>query len=367
MRIAQVSPLYERVPPIAYGGTERVVSWLTEELVARGHDVTLFASGDSQTSAELVAGCDVPLRDAGVADPIAPHVAMIDEVFDRIANGEFDVAHFHTDYLHLPLLAREGCAAVTTLHGRLDLVEHRACFRRFAALDFVSISDAQRAPMPWLGWRATVHHGLPRALHPFSPGRGGYLAFLGRVSPEKGLPAAIEIARRAGLRLKIAGKRDRSERAYHREIDHLLREPHVEWVGEIGGHTKDEFLAGARALLFPIDWPEPFGLVMIEAMACGTPTIAYRRGSVPEVIDHGESGFVVDTLDAAVRACAAAAELDRAAVRACFDRRFTVERMTDDYLDVYQLVVDGRDDHVELHHSAAGGIGPRAAFRAPGS
>jgi glycosyltransferase involved in cell wall biosynthesis len=368
MRIALISPLYERVPPAGYGGTERVVSWLTEELVRRGHDVTLFASGDSITCAKLVPGCPRALRLDGCEDPIAYHLAMVDEVFRRAARREFDVLHFHTEYLHLPLLDREPHAAVTTLHGRLDLACHEGVFRRFARHPFVSISDAQRAPVPWLTWAGTVHHGLPRGLHPFAAAGGDYLAFLGRLSPEKGLEGAIEIAARAGLPLKIAGKKDRAERAYHAQIEPLLAQPHVEYVGEIGGHVKDEFLGGARALIFPIEWPEPFGLVMIEAMACGTPVVAYRRGSVPEVIDHGATGFVVEDADAAVRAIGELDRIDRGFVRKTFERRFSVERMTDDYLAIYRDLLERREPHGrDATRRSAGGAGTRAAFRAPRS
>jgi glycosyltransferase involved in cell wall biosynthesis len=370
MRIAQVSPLYERVPPIAYGGTERVVAYLTDELVARGHDVTLFASGDSETRATLVPGCAKALRLGGCdEDPIAAHVAMIDEVFRRA--DRFDVIHFHTDYLQFLVLDREPHVAVTTTHGRLDLRDHADVYRRFAHHAFVSISDAQRAPMPWLGWRRTVHHGLPLDLHPFRAGaRGDYLAFLGRLSPEKGCDVAIEIARRAGLPLKIAGKRDRRDRTYlEQRLDPLLaRSPHVEYVGEIGGRVKDELLGDARALLFPIAWPEPFGLVMIEAMACGTPVVAFRRGSVPEVIDPGVTGAIVDDVDGAVRALDDVARLDRAAVRATFERRFSARRMADDYLALYHDLIEQEQGHGrDLVRRRVAGIAPRAAFRASGS
>jgi glycosyltransferase involved in cell wall biosynthesis len=368
LRVAQVAPLYEPVPPIAYGGTERVVGWLTDELMRRGHDVTLFASGDSITRARLIPGCARSLRADGCEDAIGYHVAMLDDVFRRAAHGDFDVLHFHTDYLHLPLLEREWHPAVTTLHGRLDLRCHQGVFRRFAHHHFVSISDAQRAPMPWLGWAATIHHGLPRDLHHASADGGDYLAVLGRLSPEKGLEDAIEIAARAGRRLRVAGKMDRHDQRYIERVRPLLALPHVEFVGEIGGAVKDAFLAGASALLFPIDWPEPFGLVMIEAMACGTPVIAYRRGSVGEVIDDGDTGFIADGIDGAVAAVARAATLDRAAVRAGFERRFTVERMIDDYLRVYRELLERKEDHARgVARHGVGGAAARAAFRASGS
>jgi glycosyltransferase involved in cell wall biosynthesis len=365
MRIAQVSPLFERVPPTAYGGTERVVSYLTEELVRRGHDVTLFASGDSQTRARLVPGCAEALRPAGRArHHLGYHLAMIDEVFARAA--DFDVIHFHTDLFQFPFARACATPCVTTLHGRLDLDDFEPCFRRFRDQAFVSISDAQRAPMPWLGWRATVHHGLPRALHAFDKRGGDSVVFLGRMSPEKGCEAAIEIALRAGRRLRMAGKIDQEDADYWAaRVDPLRARHGIDYVGEIGGRTKDEFLGSAAALLFPIDWPEPFGLVMIEAMACGTPVIAFRRGSVPEVIEDGVTGFVVDDVDGAVAALARIHELDRRRIRETFERRWVVERMTDDYLDVYQ----------ELHEAThgqpiAGGSGRRAArpsYRASGA
>jgi glycosyltransferase involved in cell wall biosynthesis len=369
MRIAQVSPLYERVPPVAYGGTERVVSYLTEGLVRRGHEVTLFATGDSITSATLVAGAPRGLRlEADCTDAIIHHVAMIDEVLQRA--GDFDVLHFHTDYLHFPLLAHLDLPALTTLHGRLDLPDYVRCFRRFADLDFVSISDAQRTPMPWLSWTSTVYHGLPPDLHTPVARTGDYLAFLGRMSPEKGFEDAVEIARRAGLPLRCAGKLDRNDQTYIDEkVRPLLASPGIEYVGEIGGRDKDEFLGGAAALLFPICWPEPFGLVMIEAMACGTPVVAFRAGSVPEVIDEGITGFIVDDVDAAVRAVPRALALDRGDVRATFDRRFSAERMVDDYLEIYrELVARGRGHGREqLAIARPGGSGARAALRASGS
>lgn len=357
MRIAQVSPLFERVPPGGYGGTERVVSYLTEELVRRGHQVTLFATADSITSARLVPGAPAALRPAG-RDRFAHiyHVAMLDEVYARA--DEFDVVHAHVDCLHFPLALRSPVPWLTTIHGRLDLEDIVACYRRFAALPFVSISNDQRRPMPWLHWRATVHHGLPRTLH--SPVRrpGDYLAFLGRMSPEKGFEDAVEIARRTGLPLRAAGKLDPSDEVYwRRRVLPFFDSGEVEYVGEIGGRVKDEFLGGARALLFPIDWPEPFGLVMIEAFACGTPVIGYRRGSVPEVIEDGLTGFIVDRVDEAVRAVAHVGRLDRGRIRARFEERFSVERMTDDYLRLYHELgaTHGRT------HQRAGGATRRAA------
>ncbi|HEV7372423.1 glycosyltransferase family 4 protein [Arenibaculum sp.] len=344
MKIAQIAPLMERVPPRLYGGTERIVSYLTEELVRQGHDVTLFASGDSQTSARLVPCCDAALRlNRRAQDPLPYLTLMLEEVRRRA--DEFDILHFHIDYVHFPLFRDIAGRTVTTLHGRLDLPELLPLYRMFPDMPLVSISDDQRRPMPPVNWLGTVHHGLPAGLLPFAPApRGGYLAFLGRISPEKRPDRAIEIARRSGLPLKIAAKVDEADRAYWEAvIEPLVRAtPNVDYVGEIGEAEKGGFLGDALALLFPVDWPEPFGLVMIEAMACGTPVIAWRCGSVPEVIDDGVTGFVVDGLDAAVGAVGRLGLLDRSAVRAAFDRRFTAPRMTRDYLDIYHRLGDSR-------------------------
>lgn len=341
LRIAQVAPLHESVPPRLYGGTERIVSYLTEELVAAGHDVTLFASGDSQTSARLFAGCSRALRLANCADPLALHLAMVEHVARRAR--DFDVMHFHIDYLHFPVSSRARYHHLTTLHGRLDLPDIVPVFAQFADLPVVSISDAQRAPLPDLAWQATVPHGLPRDLYRFEPRRGDYLAFLGRVSPEKGLDHAIEIARRTGYRLRVAAKIDRVDRDYYtRHIAALLRQGHVEFLGEIGERDKQELLGGALALVFPINWPEPFGMVMVEAMACGTPVIAYGRGSVPEVIDDGVTGLVCDGVDRAVAAVGRIHELSRAACRRMFEQRFTAARMASDYTAVYHRMLQRR-------------------------
>jgi glycosyltransferase involved in cell wall biosynthesis len=335
LKIAQVAPLYESVPPRLYGGTERVVSWLTEQLVAGGHDVTLFASGDSVTSARLVADSERSLRlDPQCIDTVAHHVRQLEHVF-RMAH-EFDLIHFHTDYMHFPLSRRHRIPRVTTLHGRLDIPDLAPLYREFPREPVVSISAAQRRPLPWIGWIGTVHHGLPRAL--FSPGRGdgGYLAFVGRFSPEKAPHLAIETARRAGIPLKMAAKLEECDRRYFETtVEPLLDPPFVEWIGEIGEAEKDGFLGAARALLFTIDWEEPFGLVMIEAMACGTPVIALRRGSVPEVMEDGVTGFCVDSLEAAVEATRRVGTLDRGRCRAVFERRFTADRMAADYLRLY--------------------------------
>jgi glycosyltransferase involved in cell wall biosynthesis len=329
--------LSESVPPSLYGGTERVISYLTEELVALGHEVTLYASGDSQTRAHLVPICDRALRLQGkqVVDPLAHHVHLVERVFQD-APG-FDVLHFHLGYLHFPLCRRYGIPALTTMHGRLDLPELAALFAEFGDMSVVSISEAQRAPLGQARWLGTVPHGLPLDLYSFHPQADGYLAFLGRVSPEKRLDRAIEIALRVGLPLKIAAKIDRADRAYFNAVIRpLLKHSLVEFVGEIGEQEKESLLGQAKALLFPIDWPEPFGLVMIEALACGTPVIAYRHGSVPEVIDDGVTGFIVSTQAEAVEAVAKLGHLSRAQCRAAFERRFSAPCMAKAYLNLYQ-------------------------------
>ena len=335
MKIAQVAPLHESVPPRLYGGTERVVSYLTEELVALGHQVTLFASGDSETAAELIPVCERALRlDPASADPIASHVLLLERVFREV--DRFDVVHFHSDYMHFPLTRRSGIPSVTTLHGRLDIPSLAPLYREYADLPLVSISNAQRRPIPWAGWRATVYHGLPERIASLHEEPGDYLAVLGRVSPEKGVDRAIEIARLAGFPLRIAAKVDRSDQEYFEQVIRpLLDEPGIEFLGEIGEEQKEEFLGGAKALLFPIDWPEPFGLVMIEAMACGTPVIAFRRGSVPEVLDDGVSGYVTTSVAEAVEAVGRLDEIDRRAVRRVFEERFSSRRMARDYVQVY--------------------------------
>src|SRR5262245_33735394 len=341
MKIAQVSPLYESVPPEQYGGTERVVSYLTEELINQGHEVTLFASGDSITSAELVACCPRSLRtDSGCVDPLVHHYLMLEEVFSRA--HQFDLIHFHIDYLHFPLSRRSGISQLTTLHGRLDLPDLAPLYRRFHEMPLVSISDAQRRPIPSAGWQGTVHHGLPEDLFGFHEAPGDYLAFLGRVSPEKRVDRAIEIATRVGMPLKIAAKVDKVDRDYFDTvIKPLLDPPMVEYIGEVGGKEKEEFLGGAYALLFPINWPEPFGLVMIEAMACGTPVIAWPHGSVPEVMEP-DAGFVVEEVEEATRAIEMLASFDRRQCREVFERRFTAGRMAGDYVNLYgQLLEKG--------------------------
>lgn len=342
MRIAQIAPLYESVPPVAYGGTERVVHYLTEELVAMGHDVTLFASGDSQTSAELIAGCERALRlDPNCRDPLAHHMVMMEQVSEL--RSRFDVFHFHIDYLHFLLSRLAKLPQLTTLHGRLDLPELQPVYRSFSDMRVVSISDAQRAPLPGANWLATVPHGLPRDELAFSPTPSDYFAFIGRISPEKRADRAIEIATALGVPLKIAAKVDNADREYHeRHIAPLLDNPLIEFIGEIGQHEKAEFLGKARALLFPIDWPEPFGLVMIEAMACGTPVVAFRNGSVPEVIEDNVSGFVVDDMAQAIQAAGRVDRLSRARVREAFEQRFTARRMAENYLELYRRIAKPR-------------------------
>jgi glycosyltransferase involved in cell wall biosynthesis len=351
MKIAQIAPLYESCPPQLYGGTERIVSYLTEELVRQGHEVTLFASGDSVTTAHLVSGAETALRlNPTVRDPIPYHVMMLDDVMRRA--DAFDVLHFHIDLLHYPLIRDIADRTVTTLHGRLDLPDLQPFFQRFPDVPLVSISNDQRRPVPGcVSWAGTIHHGLPRDLLPFNPApQGGYLAFLGRISPEKRPDRAIEIAARAGLPLKIAAKVDKADQGYWDETIAPLVAQHanVEYIGEIDEHRKAEFLGNALGLLFPIDWPEPFGLVMIEAMACGTPVIAFRCGSVPEVIEPGVSGFIVESLDEAVAAVARLPELDRAKVRAAFEARFSVERMARDYVDLYRRLPGVRSETPQL-------------------
>ncbi len=339
MRIAQVSPLYESVPPRLYGGTERVVHWLTEELVRLGHDVTLFASGDSQTTARLMPPCERALRLDSCIDPLAYHILMLDMVFAE----RFDIVHFHIDYMHFPLSRCSGISHITTLHGRLDMPELVPLYRMFRDMPVISISNAQRQPLPWAGWEATVYHGMPIDLNTFREHPDDYLVFLGRISPEKRPDLAIEIAVRAGRRLKIAAKVDKVDREYFEaQIRPLLSRPGVEYVGEVGQVQKNELLGGAAALLFPIDWPEPFGLVMIEAMACGTPVIAFARGSVPEIIEDGVTGFLVHGVEDAVLAVERIGRISRRTCRETFERRFSSSRMAHDYLRVYQRLAAAR-------------------------
>jgi len=340
MRIAQIAPLMESVPPRLYGGSERIVSYLTEELVRQGHHVNFFASGDSETSAELAACSMTALRlDPSVQDPIPHYMLMLDQVRERA--DEFDILHFHIDQFHFPLFRPIAHRTVTTLHGRQDLHDLKPLYVGFSDMPLVSISNGQRRPIADANFVANVHHGIPLNLHtPIYNPRGGYVAFLGRISPEKRPDRAIRIARTLGIPLKIAAKVDKVDEAYFREkIAPLLSDPGVEFIGEINERSKTEFLGEAQALLFPIDWPEPFGLVMIEAMACGTPVLAFRRGSVSEIIDQGVTGALVDTMDEAVRMLPQVLALDRHAVRRRFEQRFSSARMATDYVALYRSLL----------------------------
>lgn len=350
MRIAQVAPPFESVPPMRYGGTERVIALLTEELVRRGHEVTLFASGDSSTSARLIPTIDTALwRQPTVRDPLAFWAITLGEVFHRAADGEFDIVHSHLDFIAYPCAMLIGTPTVTTLHGRLDLPELARVYARFPSLPVISISNSQRAPLPMANWVSTVYNGVDTDGLRFNPRPGDYLAWLGRISPEKGLEHAVEIARRVGLPLKVAARMplnnlaDPNVRAdwdyYHEVVAPLLKEPDIEYVGEVGDAEKSEFLGRARALLFPIDWPEPFGLVMAEALACGTPVIARRRGSVPEVIRHGVTGFIGETNEELAAFCARIDEIDRATCRREAETRFSPQAMADGYEAAYRRVL----------------------------
>jgi glycosyltransferase involved in cell wall biosynthesis len=347
MRIAQVSPLTEAVPPKLYGGTERVISWLTDELVIQGHEVTLFASGDSETLAKLEPMWPRALRlDGSVRDPNGLHMMMLEHVFRRA--DEFDLLHFHLDYYPFSLFSRQRVPFVTTLHGRLDLPEHRPVFETFSSAPVVSISDSQRQPLPMAAWIKTVYHGLPANLLTPKPSEPSYLAFLGRISPEKRADRAIRISNACGFKLKIAAKVDNVDLNYFKaEIEPLLEMGNVEFVGEINDKEKSTFLSNAFALLVPIDWPEPFGLVMIEAMACGTPVIAFNQGSVPEIIDDGITGFVVDDETSAAEALHRVKHLSRANIRKRFEERFTAHRMAVDYIDVYRSLIARAGRHAK--------------------
>ena len=355
MRIAQVAPLTEAVPPRLYGGTERVVHWLTEELVTLGHEVTLFASGDSQTSATLDATWPKALRlDGAVRDPNALHIVMLERVRQKCDDEQFDLLHFHLDYYPFSLFSRQPTPFLTTLHGRLDLPEHQPVFTTFSSVPVISISDAQRRPVPQANWVRTVHHGMPEKLLTPRPSTPEYLAVLGRIAPEKGVDRAIRIASRCGIPLKIAAKVDRADQDYYDEVIRPLIADNslVEYIGEISDREKSDFLSGAIALLVPIDRPEPFGLVMIEAMACGTPVIAYNRGSVAEIVDHGLTGFVVDNEASAVAAVGRVSSLSRTAVRQRFEARFTSRRMALDYLAAYNGLMEPAEPRIKLVSSA---------------
>jgi len=358
LKIAQVAPLVESVPPRLYGGTERVVAHLADALVELGHDVTLFASGDARTGAQLVPvrQCAIRLDPAPLKSDVAAHLSMLHEVRERAQ--EFDVIHFHVDLLHFPLFEDVAGRTVTTLHGRLDIVDLGGVYDRWPQYPLVSISDSQRKPLPHANWVATVHHGIPQSLFDPTPSHRGYFAFVGRISPEKRLDRAIQIARAAGVPLKIAAKIDVVDATYFREaIKPLLTGSGVEFLGEVGDADKNALLGGAKALLFPIDWPEPFGLVMIEAMACGTPVIAWNEGSVPEVIEEGVTGFVVRSIDDAVAAARDVDRLDRSRVRAAFERRFSATTMARNYVDVYWHIAQERPQSADVrarHHEQPG-------------
>ena len=348
MKIAQIAPLIESVPPRLYGGTERIVSYLTEALMAEGHDVTLFASGQPITSAKLVPCCAQALRlNPAVRDPIPYYMVMLDKV--RKMAPQFDVLHFHMDQFHFPIFHEHAQRTVTTLHGRQDLPDLKHLYTAFPEMPLVSISDAQRTPIPSANFAGTVYHGLPTdLLTPSLHGRGGYLAFLGRISPEKRVDRAIEIARAVGLPLKIAAKVDRVDEAYFQsDIEPLLSLPGIEFVGEIDERRKNQFLGDARALVFPIDWPEPFGLVMIEAMACGTPVLAFRNGSVAEVVDSGVTGEIVESVGEAICKIGSVLALDRGGVRRRFEQRFSAARMARDYTKIYQKLIR-KDANLDL-------------------
>jgi glycosyltransferase involved in cell wall biosynthesis len=340
MKIAQIAPLMESVPPRLYGGTERIVSYLTDELVGLGHEVSLFASADSLTTAKLVSCASMALRlDNNVRDPIPYYMLMLDRV-RQLADG-FDILHFHIDQFHFPLFRQIAERTVTTLHGRQDVPDLKPLYLGFSEMPLVSISNDQRRPIANANFVATVHHGIPTNLHtPIYNPRGGYVAFLGRISPEKRPDRAIQIAQSLGIPLKIAAKVDKADEAYFREkIAPLLSAPGVEFIGEINDHNKTKFLGEARALLFPIDWPEPFGLVMIEAMACGTPVLAFRQGSVSEIIDQGVTGAIVDTMEEAGSMLPRVLALDRRAVRRRFEERFSAARMATDYVALYRSIL----------------------------
>jgi glycosyltransferase involved in cell wall biosynthesis len=340
MKIAQVAPLYEAVPPKMYGGTERIVSYLTDELVERGHDVTLFASGDSVTKAKLIPGSKKALRlDNSVVDPIALHYNMLQQVVDMA--DEFDFIHFHLDYLHFPLSRLMKWPQLTTLHGRLDMPDLQPLYTTYSDMPVVSISRNQRLPLPQANFVKTIYHGLPKNLLTKGEGKGGYAAFIGRISPEKRVDRAIEIAEKAGMNIKIAAKIDKVDQEYFdREIAELFEKPHVEFIGEINEQEKNAFLGNAAALLFPIDWPEPFGMVMIEAMATGTPVIAWENGSVPEVIDSNETGMIVNSIDEAVECLKNIDSFDRNRVRKVFDKKYTTQVMAANYEKIYKEILE---------------------------
>jgi glycosyltransferase involved in cell wall biosynthesis len=358
MKIAQLAPLWESVPPQLYGGTERIVSYLTEELVRQGHEVTLFASGDSKTAAQLQAGCPRALRlhDTSLINRDAPLLLMQERALGT-ASAQYDIIHSHLDFLSFPLSRRAHAPVVTTLHGRLDLRELQPIFNEYTEMPVVSISNAQRKPLPQANWAGTVHHGIPKNLYSLHDRPGSYLAFLGRISPEKCPDHAIEIAKRVGIPLRIAAKVDPADHEYFKQkIERLLDHPLIEYVGEINDAEKNDFLGEAAALLCPYDWPEPFGLVLIEAMACGTPVLAYRQGSIPEVIDHGVTGYICDNIGEMAQAVAGVSLLDRTRCREIFERRFTVERMVKDYVAIYEHMAASHRPRLLAHSRTSGHV-----------
>jgi glycosyltransferase involved in cell wall biosynthesis len=347
MKIAQVAPLYESVPPKLYGGTERVVAYLTDELVSMGHDVTLLASGDSNTKAKLEEIVPKALRLENHTDANIYNILQLQRVIDL--SSSFDIIHFHTDYFHFPTSCLKKIPHITTLHGRLDIDGLGRIYERFAHVPIVSISYSQRKPIPHANWIGNVYHGLPLDLHSMGDGGGGYAAFIGRISPEKRVDRAIAIAERAGIRIKIAAKVDKVDKEYFdQEIKHLLKKPHVEYLGEIGEAEKTKFLGDAVVTLFPIDWPEPFGMVMIESLACGTPVIAFGHGSVPEVLDDRRTGFIVNSIEAAAAAVSKISSIDRRICRQTFLERFTARRMATDYFSLYTNLIE---EHKHLNFS----------------
>jgi glycosyltransferase involved in cell wall biosynthesis len=350
MKIAQVPPLIESVPPKGYGGTERIVSFITEELMKRGHEVTLFASADSETKARLVPIAPEGLRMVSQkVDTLAYHFIQVDEVMRQ--SQEFDIIHFHNDYLHFPISRMYNYSHVTTLHGRLDNPGLSQLYNRYNDIPLISISNNQRQPIPDANWISTVYHGLPGNMYTAQENKDSYLAFLGRISIEKRPDRAIEIAKRTGMKLKIAAKIDNADKEYYESIRHLFDDSLIEFIGEIGEDEKQEFLGNATALLFPIDWPEPFGLVVIESMACGTPVIAFRAGSIPEIIDEGITGFVVSSIDEAVDAVNKIQQINRSGCRKKFEERFEVSIMVDNYEKVYTRIIESKSKERQKTYS----------------
>ena len=362
MKIAQISPLCESVPPNGYGGTERVVSYLTEELVRQGHEVTLFASGDSVTKARLVSTVEQSLRQTeSVQDTVAHHIVQMQEVTERMY--EFDILHFHTDYIHYPVTSNISFPHVTTLHGRLDIPDLQYVYNKFKNQPVISISDAQRKPLPNAEWAGTVYHGLPQNLYTKGDGDGDYVVFLGRISPEKAPDKAIKIAQCAGSVIKIAAKIDKADYDYYKQkIKPLLKLPNVEYLGEIGESEKEQLLQKAKALLFPINWPEPFGMVLVEAMACGTPIIAFPYGSVPELLEDGKTGMIVHDVESAVNALKRIEALDRNLIRNTFEKRFSVQVMANNYLRIYDDIINKKRGNIQMPINGKFAVAPEQSL-----